>query len=115
MTLTFTTLPLSTNSLYAHTGSRRFLTNKGKENKDAIAWEARAQYRGQPLKGALVVEITLFWKDKRRHDVDNIKGLLDALTGILWEDDNQIEQLMIMKAVDKENPHVELRVWPLEN
>lgn len=111
--LTLLTLPLTTNSLYAHTGSRRFLTQRGRDNKEGMAWEARQQYRGRPLEGPLRAEIALYWPDMRRHDVDNIKGLLDALTGIIWEDDSQIQTLTISKAWDKETPRVEVVVLSL--
>ncbi len=111
MTLTFTTLPLSTNALYISSGGRRFLTSKARDNKDAIGWEARAQYRGKPLSGPLVVEIALYWPDKRRHDVDNIKALLDALTGILWEDDSQISTLNLSKRYG-DAPGIHIRIEP---
>jgi len=38
----------------------------------------------------------LFMPDKRRRDIDNYnKILLDSLTGIVWEDDSQIDILTI--------------------
>jgi Holliday junction resolvase RusA-like endonuclease len=46
--------------------------------------------------------------------VDNIKTLLDSCNGILWADDGLIADLHIMKAYDKEQPRVEMRVWELE-
>jgi crossover junction endodeoxyribonuclease RusA len=87
---------------------RRFLTNDAKENKESIGWEARMQYRGKPISDPVVVKVSLWWSDRRRHDLDNIKGLLDALTGILWDDDSQIVELLITKGVDKQNPRVEI-------
>ena len=103
-------MPLTTNSLYAHTGRYRFMTSKGKDNKEAIALEARQQYRGKPLVCLLKVKIALWWGDKRKRDIDNIKVLLDALTSILWVDDSQIIKLEIAKGYDKENPRVEMEV-----
>ena len=114
MTLTLLTLPISTNSLYGQAGGRqRFLTERGRRNKEAMAWEARSQYRGRPLEGPVAAEITLYWPNRRNHDIDNIKSLLDACTGILWKDDGQITDLHLMKSVDKEKPRVEMRVWEL--
>ena len=113
MTLRFETLPLSTNNLYAHVGRRRFLTERARRNKDTIAWEARSQYRGKPLAGPLAVRIDLYWPDRRKHDVDNVKGLLDALTGIVWEDDGQILDLRITKAYSKSNPGVLMQIDPI--
>jgi Holliday junction resolvase RusA-like endonuclease len=110
MTLRFLTLPVSTNHLYMQHGSRRFMDPRAARNKEAIGWEARGQYRGKPLEGDLAVKLALYWPDRRKHDVDNIKGFLDALTGILWEDDGQITDLHITKAYDKKEPRAELAV-----
>lgn len=107
-------MPLTTNSLYAHVGKRRFMTSKGRTNKEEMGWEARTQYRGRPLEGALNAQISLWWPDKRNHDVDNIKSLLDAMTGILWNDDGQIQELSIKKGVDTQNSRVEIVVESLE-
>ncbi len=103
-------MPLSTNQLYAHRGVHRFSTTKAKENKKAMAWEARNQYRGMPLEGDIRLSVRLFWGTRRNHDIDNIKGLLDALTGIIWKDDGQITELCISKGYDKEHPRVELLI-----
>lgn len=113
MELILKTLPLTTNRLYASNGNRRFLRPEGRANKEAIGWEARTQHKGEPLTGSLSVFIEFWWPTRRNHDIDNIKGLLDALTGILWVDDGQIVQLTLMKGYDKENPRVEMRVQEL--
>lgn len=112
MNLVFLTLPLSTNQLWRHTGNRTYLTDRGRQNKEQIGWEGRAQYRGEPYTGPLAVRIDLYWPDRRTHDVDNIKGFLDALTGILWVDDSQIIDLRVTKAVDRDRPRVELELIP---
>lgn len=108
-------MPLGTNNLYVNGRHGRFMAPKARENKQAISWEARSQFKGKPLSGPVAVEISLFWGDRRKRDIDNIKILLDALTGIVWEDDSQIADLHTMKAFDKEKPRVEMRVWSLEN
>jgi Holliday junction resolvase RusA-like endonuclease len=105
------TMPLTTNSLYR---GRRFLTQKGKENKEGMASEiAYAWANKPPFKGKVHVAVTLFWPDKRRHDLDNIKGLLDSCTGILYEDDSQICELHVSKFVDKKRPRVEIDIIEL--
>ena len=46
----------------------------------------------------LMVSIRLFMPDRRRRDIDNYnKILLDSLTGIVWEDDSQIDILSISR------------------
>jgi len=89
-----------------------YLLPKVREAKDTIGWEARAQFKGAPLAGSLKVCIDLHWPDRRKHDIDNIKVLLDALSGIVWDDDGQIVDLHIRKHYDKEQPRVELEVSP---
>lgn len=111
--ITLKTLPLGTNNLYGHAGHRRFLMPKARVNKEAMSWEARAQFKGAPLTGPLKVSVALYWPTRANHDVDNIKALLDSMTGILWEDDGQITDLHITKAYDKANPRVELELSTL--
>jgi len=101
------------NHLYMQRGSARFMDPRARRNKEAIGWEARGQYRDKSLEGPLKAEIALYWPDRRKHDVDNVKGFLDALTGIVWADDGQIEDLRIRKAYDKANPRAELTVLPV--
>lgn len=113
MTLSFLTLPLSTNQLYRVFNNRSILSERGRNNKEAIAWEARAQYRGKPLESDLAVTIDLYWPDRRKHDVDNIKTLLDSLNGIVWDDDGQIADLHTRKHYDKAKPRVEMIVTRL--
>lgn len=112
MKLSFKTLPLSTNQLYRVFRNRSILSARGRANKEYIGWEARSQFHGEPLTGPLAVTVALYWPDRRTHDIDNIKALLDALTGIVWEDDGQIVELHTTKAVDKERPRVEMTVTP---
>lgn len=107
--IVITTPYVSTNRLYTTTrnGARK-KTAAGKASAHAIGWEAKSLYHGEPMKGPLYVELDLFFKDKRKRDLDNVKGLIDALTGILWEDDSLIVELRIRKFIDKDNPRVEI-------
>lgn len=113
MTLRFSTLPPSTNHLYGRTGRGVYMKPDVKEAKDAIGWEARNQYRGEPLTGALKLSIAIYWPDKRRRDIDNgLKLIMDALTGILWNDDAQVYDLEVKKRLSNQDPRVELEVGP---
>ncbi len=68
-----------------------------------------SQYKGKPVKGDVDIRIELFFCTNRKHDIDNYcKLLLDACTGILWDDDSQIVSMMIVKSFDKKNPRIEL-------
>ncbi len=66
-----------------------------------------------PIKGRLRVVITLNEKDKRSRDLDNYnKSAMDVCTkNGLWEDDSQIDELIIRRgAIDKENPNVFIHI-----
>lgn len=52
------------------------------------------------MAGSLEVRIWLYFKDKRKRDIDNYnKGILDAMTNIVYNDDSQIEELNIKKMI----------------
>jgi Holliday junction resolvase RusA-like endonuclease len=99
--------------MYAHVGRNRFLTQKAKENKEAISWEVRSQYRDKPIDGSVGLRIALYWPTARNHDIDNNKALIDSCTGILWYDDGQITDLHLTKAIDRDNPRVEMWITSL--
>lgn len=113
MKLTIKTPYVSTNALYTFSRStgKRILTNKARVSKEAIAWEAKAEMKGQKMyTGPIRVELYLYFPTKQRRDLDNVKALIDAMTGVCWEDDSQIYELVIRKYHDKENPRVEVLI-----
>lgn len=113
MKFTIKTPYVSTNALYtlSKTTGKRILTDKARVSKETIAWEAKAGMKGQKMyTGPVRVEIYLYFPTKRKRDIDNIKSLIDALTGVCWKDDSQIYELMIRKYHDKENPRVEVLI-----
>jgi Holliday junction resolvase RusA-like endonuclease len=110
--------PKSTQHIYGLTCrgrfAQRYMTPAGKALKEQYQWEARSQWKGKPLVGDIEVSITLYFGTKRKADLDNFNKLsLDALTGIVWEDDSQIAELTLKRSYDKPNPRIELVVEPL--
>lgn len=108
MKITLLTPYVSTNRLHMTVaGGRKVLTTRARASKEALAWEAKIQCtKKEPRKGPIRAQIDLYVPDNRKRDLDNIKGLIDAMTGILWVDDSQIVDLHITKTVDRENPRV---------
>lgn len=107
--------PISTGSIYKTMCRGNFpstyMTPKGKELKESYQWQIKAQYRGKPKTTDIDLRVELFFGNERIHDIDNYnKILLDAFTGILWEDDSQIQSLLIIKNKDKLNPRIEIQV-----
>jgi crossover junction endodeoxyribonuclease RusA len=90
--------PKSTQHIYRATCRGRFptsfMTAEGKALKEAYQWEAKSQWQGPPFAGDVEVLVRFYFKTKRKRDLDNQnKLILDALTGIAYEDDNQISAL----------------------
>ena len=99
--------------------------------KAACQLSARQAYSGPPLTGPLVCELVFVLPRPRsapkrtggrlahckRPDAENLaKSVLDALTGLLYDDDRQIWRLVVTKwvaAVD-EQPQVEIHVREVE-
>lgn len=53
----------------------------------------------RPVNGDVIVELQFYRDDRRRVDVDNlVKTMLDAGTGILWRDDDQVVGLHVRKV-----------------
>jgi Holliday junction resolvase RusA-like endonuclease len=87
------------------------MTPEGKALKEQYQWESKSQWKGKPLEGDIEVSITLYFGTKRRADLDNFNKLsLDALTGIAYLDDSQIENLAIARAYDKMRPRIEIDI-----
>lgn len=109
MTITLTGNPQSTNNIYRSTGHRVYMTTKGKALKTDYYYQLKQQYKKNPRKDDIDLRVELFFGDKRVRDIDNYnKLLLDACTGVLWDDDKQIQSLLIVKNYDKKNPRIEL-------
>lgn len=101
--------PLSTNNIYRRHGNIIYLTTEGKTLKESYMWQIKSQYHSQPLLESVKLTVELYFGDKRIRDIDNYnKLLLDACSGLLFLDDKQIQELIIRKFYDKENPRIEL-------
>lgn len=68
----------------------------------------------KPLAGPVAIELRFYRSTRRRCDWDNLAKLVcDALNGIAWRDDDQIEDARITKGHDPANPRTEVTVGPL--
>lgn len=88
--------PLSENTAYPRgKQGQRYLTEEGKSFKEVIAGEMTKELVDNCdlpegfLEGKWEVHLWLGFKDNRTRDLPNYEKLIfDALTGILWEDDD---------------------------
>ena len=111
--ITLTGQPKSTNHIYRYACRGRnpcmYMTDVGVALKEQYKLEARSQWKKEALKGSIKVNLRFFHGDKRKRDIDNYnKILLDSLSGIVYDDDKQIDSLHIEKYYDKEHPRVEV-------
>ena len=114
-------------------GIRLYDPKKVSVYKKQLAMMCKFQYKQEPLTGPLKVELKFFrhvqssLSKKERElrlsgshrpvvkpDTDNyIKSTLDGLNGLLWEDDNQIVDLIAHKYYS-DKPRVEIEVTKLD-
>ena len=98
--LELSVMPPSVNSLWVNKPNGRYKSKKGKIFEETARSELKNQFRCKPLANGLKVRIRLYFKDKRKRDIDNYnKGILDAMTNIVYNDDSQIEELNIKKMI----------------
>lgn len=77
-----------------------------------MEWEIKSTWgQNGTIRGGIELNILQYFGDKRKRDIDAyIKILLDAMSGIVYEDDSQIEAMHVYKSVDKENPRVIIQI-----
>lgn len=107
--------PRSTNHIYKSICRGKFasvyMSAQGKTLKEDYQWQVKSQWKGKPLTDEVDLRVELFFGVNRKYDIDNYnKLILDALTGIVFEDDSQIVSLLIIKNFDKKNPRVEIDI-----
>jgi len=105
----------STNNLYKVTvrGGRphMYMTADAKAMKQSYQWQAKTQWKKGVLTGDIVLDIKLYFQDKRRRDWDNYhKITMDALEGVVYEDDRQIQDARVRKYLDRDKPRIEIIV-----
>lgn len=109
--ITIFTKPVPVNQKYGVINGRMLLQKKYRDTKEAIAWEIRSEWTGEPLVGDVALNILIYFGNNRKNDIDNcLKCILDAAEGVLFEDDSQVTELHVFKEYDKENPRVEISV-----
>lgn len=92
--------PPSTNTYYRRAGHTMYLSPSGRRFKQDSASDVLAALgKVTPLEGRIGVQIELAAPNKTRDtDIDNrIKATLDALQGVLFVNDGQIDQLIVRR------------------
>lgn len=110
MKLVFIGEPLSNQHIYGSNGrGGRFLKAEALGLKQYYEMETRIKWDEPVKKCDFAVRVDLFFKDKKRRDAENhCKLALDALEGIVYENDCQIMDLHIVKHHGSDNPRIEI-------
>jgi len=98
-------------------GGRVYTPKETKRYECAVAWAALgARPRTWSKAGRFVVEVTMYFPDLRRRDIDNVlKAALDGMQGVLYEDDSQVVIAGAIKWLDRERPRTEVVVRRAES
>ena len=90
-----------------------YLTDETKMFKEEAGWMAKMAYK-EPLQGPLVAVIRIY-RPHLKGDIDNLqKVLLDALQGIVYRNDSQLEETHVYVKLDRLNPRVEVEIKEVE-
>jgi len=111
--------PISTSTIYHYHCKFGhpvgYMTAKGKALKEDYQWQIKSQFHGKPLKELLKVNIDIYFGTKRKADWDNFHKLsMDALSGLVWEDDSQVKEAHVFVKYDKERPRLEIEIKDYE-
>jgi crossover junction endodeoxyribonuclease RusA len=108
----------SVNHLYFNCHGRRAMTTQGKAFKAEVGAIAMAEKVRQkwkcPVASKIVMELFIYWPDKRKRDADNIiKIIQDSFTGILWDDDRWVLPRIMNWELYTADPRVSVRIFKL--
>lgn len=129
--------PPSTNRYWRHRsmpggGIQTYVSKDGKEFRESVAALARVSGLRTPLAGRVALDYTLYphrpqdWKTRQRKlgdgwqdtvqciDLDNAqKALLDALTGVAFEDDAWVREIHARRAEPDGESRLVVRITPI--
>ena len=105
--------PPTVNTYYRHVGFRVLISREGRRYRKMVVSRLAG---ARPLEGRLSLAATLYPKDRRRRDADNVlKSLLDSLAHAgTMHDDSQIKVLHVVMNEPDGEARVEVRMEELE-
>ena len=91
--------PPSVNHYWRRSGQTMHISAAGKAFKAEVAKQiADGIGEVDVLTGRIGIQIELFRGDRREYDIDNYpKSVLDALKGVLFQDDRQVDWLVVKR------------------
>ena len=98
---------------------KAWMTAKGKHSKylayeNMIAGYINQQYQGEQIEEDLITVLKLYFPNKRMGDLHNYpKSICDGIekSGII-KNDKQLKPVLLFNYIDKEDPRVEIFLYP---
>lgn len=112
--------PISDNLAYGYARFGRYLKTEGKDYKKRFTHEALVAKNllsnGWRMDSPMRLTIQLFFKDRVKRDCQNFGKLIcDAMNGCVYNDDSQIQEIIIRKYIWPETqPFVDIEVEEIE-
>ena len=119
--LTITGLSISKSNFKLHNiHGQAWMPAKGKHSKylayeNMIAGYINQQYQGEQIEEDLITVLKLYFPDKRMGDLHNYpKSICDGIekSGII-KNDKQLKPVLLFNYIDKEEPRVEIFLYPV--
>ena len=119
--LTIPGRPISKSNFKIHNiHGQAWMTAKGKHSKylayeNMIAGYINQQYQGEQIEEDLITVLKLYFPDKRMGDLHNYpKSICDGIekSGII-KNDKQLKPVLLFNYIDKEEPRVEIFLYPV--
>lgn len=105
-------LPPSANRYWRNFHGRMVKSADARQYKETVGWLLKEAGVGEIMTGPVGVSIEVY-RERKTGDLDNrIKVLLDALNGIVWQDDDQVVAIHAYRFDDKDNPRAVVDVVP---
>lgn len=83
--------------------------------QETVGWTAKSRHRGEPTDKRYAVKLIFYRKGKRKVDCGNLdKPVLDAMQGIIYIDDEQVDDMHVKRFYNAARPGVMVTVKELE-
>lgn len=97
-----------------------WMPSKGKHSRyvayeNSIAGYINKEYQGETIEENLITVLKLYFPDKRMGDLHNYpKSICDGIekSGII-KNDKQLKPVLMFDYIDKDNPRVEIELYPI--
>lgn len=112
--------PPSQNGFWSHTGKRKYITNRGREFKQYVELQLKSLVNQKKLYSfgdkRLAIDYEFFFRGKRKRDTSNyVKVVEDCFSGILFDDDEQVDYFTAKRYYNSETNMFRVRISVIED